>query len=342
MGTTYKISFPVDSLNNFRKILNNVINDQQTLDKATETVNKTLRNTGSIGSNSILGISSKLEGLGKKLSKFTGNEDFAKPFQAAALQMKLARAQGVGLFGSLKQGIMGFGTVGRATFGSLNKMILIFGAKLAVILAPLAAIAVAFFFLKKAWQNNVGGIQTLWFKTMGRIKEIWAKISVAINKFFQKISPTVKIFVDYLGKVFEMIFATLPGYIATLKAAFMPFWEAIQMIGKALGDAFGGGKKKSVEDFVNMGKKIGEIFTVLGKIMGFVFKIVLQPIVQNIIILISIFKGLWHAIKPIIDAFMEIGKAFDEAFGGNTKKSGEDVFKVAKAIGVVLNGLEKF
>lgn len=337
MATTYKITFPTDSLNNFRKMLNGVINDQKTLDKVSEVTTKSLQNQGSVGSNVLLNFSKKIEGLGETLKKFTGNEDFVKPFQAMALQMNMARSQGQGMFSSLLQGVMGFGTVGKATFGSLGKMALIFGSTLMAALGPIALIAAGIFLLKKAWDNNLGGIQTKWAQVMGQIRDVWAKIDIAINKFFQDISPFVESFLDNFIAGLKVAFTIGQGLFKGILAVVKPIFNAFMEIGKILMDAFGGNNKQNMEGVMNFGKTLGQIFTVVGKVLGFVLNVLLKPIIFNIKVLIKIFQLLgkivipifqtiWNIIKPIIEGIEKL-ISLGQKFGLFEELAGKEEIK---------------
>ena len=195
----FEVVFNPKGLDSLMKNMDKLLANEKALAKVSSDVNKKLGEGTNFASAMMFNLGNGVETVTNKISGLLGGaSNLTKPFEAFSIASRHAAASGKGFLSSLQTGMMAFGSTATATFGGLMPMVAAFGTAVMAALGPIALIAVAIFALKKAWDNNLGGIQTQWNKIMARVMDIWGKFEMGINQFMQDISPIFKPIFDAL------------------------------------------------------------------------------------------------------------------------------------------------
>ena len=262
------------------------------------------------------------------------------------------KSQGAGMFKSIIRGVSGVTSAFKAGAISISGIL----GGLATAVAPLAiavvTIIAAVYSLKKMWQINFLGMQTTFHKVVGSIKSAWGKFNAFFIQFLRKMEPLAKILLAPLIMGFKYLWAILKGLFGFAKALIMPFIE----MATEIGSMFKGANTES-KTFESILKGITWTLTFIGKILGFIIKVGLAPIIwtiramsffikrgmenwkkfQNVIVeskgfkylvkIIKYIQALWKkwtessTFKFLIKAFEMIKKGLEYLFGNRNEKS---------------------
>ena len=324
MAKTFKFLFKPVGLEAFHKTLSKVVDDQKKLTKLTESYNKVIQTqSGLFGglTNKVALGTSKIGGMLDKIAGGSGK--FAKPFKMMQLGMQKSLAGGKGMFASLTAGVQAFGAGATASFGGLIPMVMAFGTALWTALGPIALIAVAIFLIKKAWDNNLGGIQTKFSQVMGILKDAWGKFSVGINKFMKSISSTFKPIINVLFFITKIL---LKWNIGILIVAF-----------KILGFVI----KAALIPLVLLFKAIGWLVGVAKRLIGWFMKLAfvqkyIQKMRDQFAKVKAVVTGIWEKIKPIIDGLRQMAEflgLIDEKEDGATSAGSNRISPAVRGAG---------
>ncbi len=172
---------------------------------------------------------------------------------------------------------------------------------IASIALPIGIVIAAVFTLYKIWQLNVGGIQKLVFGVGGAIKDVLGRALLHFQTLLIKLGPVLKI-------VFTPIFTVLKGLVVIVGAVFDaifaildPLFDAISEIFAPFADAQG-----TAFDLVDVFKVLGNVIGWIGKILGFVVKVAIFPLVLYFRILAKIGEFIGHKILDMGKAFMKL------------------------------------
>jgi len=168
------------------------------VNKDSKTLSKTLDkiNSSANKQHKIFGlVTKKTQNWSDKFAELGGKGNHVtKLFNTFNTGFSEASHSGLGFFSSLSKG---FKAVSKAfvTGGLTMQGVLIgLGTTLATVLLPLAAIAAGFYLLKKAWEVNMGGIQTLFNKVMGKLKSWWGVFEVKLIHGMRKVGDAISSF----------------------------------------------------------------------------------------------------------------------------------------------------
>ena len=278
----YEIMFK----NNLSKVNKKLNAMKKTLKDINTQSNEVKNNFKRMIDNSPFGfIQSKMDGLNET---FKGSSYYLKlmgmPFKQLSQNFSFARKGGMGLFSSLKKGLMGFLGASKFVFSMLLKKAAILAIAFFKITIPLLAIAGIFYMLKKVWDTNIGGIQTKFNQVFGRIKSAWGKFNIELIKTLQKFGPMLSNLFDTVLDTFESMIPTikffakltlgtvkllLPVMVRLTKVGLMP----IRIIFKAINATVEGTKKlfewfkssKAFDPTVKTLKWIANIWSVIRK-----------------------------------------------------------------------------
>ena len=282
-------------------------------------------------------VTSSVDNIHNKFKEFTGSDALQRPLDAFNKQFVHARNSGKGFFSSMKKGFGGLKTaIGRTGLGNIAKVLL-------KTLGPIALIATAFSVLKTMFQANVGGIATTFYKLFGQIKSMIGKFRAHFIKTLRKIGPLIKVILTPLVRGFKIVFAIIEGVVNGIFAIIDPIADAFNEIGKSLG--FMGKQGKQLDLFKPMLKGLTWILTTLGKIIGWVVKKALQPLIIGFKILgfigkliftpiidgakklMNFLQPIFDMIKKIMDWFKGVGKKSNDFKANIEHKFGIDKIK---------------
>lgn len=181
---------------------------------------------------------------------------------------------------------------GLSMFQSLGMSVKAFGATLTTSLLPLAAIAAAFFLLKKAWDSNLGGIQTTFYKIFGKVQAAWGKFEASLIKGMQKISPAIKSAFAIFGNIAKNIIGPVIGAFKNLFSTMSSIYS----------------KNNSLEAIKNTFSAIGKIVKYVGMVLGFWIKVFVKIItfVAKLLDKIGVFKLIFGTINAVAKGISSI------------------------------------
>ena len=289
---TFEVVFNPKGLDSLMKNMDKLLANEKALSKVSSDINQKLSQQTDFSSSLMFNLGNGVETVTNKLNGLLGgSSQLVKPFEAFSLAARQGAASGMGLFGSLQAGVSAFGATATATFGGLMPLVAAFGTAIMAALGPIALIAVAIFALKKAWDNNLGGIQTQWNKIMGKVMDIWGKFDMAINQFMREISP-----------IFEPLFSALFGVANILLDLVIPAFKVLGVIFKV-----------AVTPLRVWFKYMQFTLGIQKKILAWFLKLpFVQKYIQNLVsqfnMLKDIFVKIWEVFKPIIEGFEKLDK----------------------------------
>lgn len=219
----------------------------------------------------LVSFDGRMQGAGKALEAFrTG---FAN-----------ASAEGQSFF---EAGVAGFHAI-RAANVSWMKVLM-------TSIAPLAAIGVAVFTLKKIWDNNIGGIQTEFAKIMGQLKQYWAQFEIAFIDGLRQLQPIFFAVFKGIAVTVQSTFKVLGGLFKGISAIVKPIIGAFSEIASIFA-VFSSDAESGGQSMMKVFGAIGKVLEYLGKTIGFVVKMALKPIVFQ-------FRMLAKGAKLVSDAW---------------------------------------
>lgn len=188
-------------------------------------------------------------------------------YQKVFTQFVKNSAAGITDFGkNAKQAFGGIFTGALKNAGSLFKLLATSAASFAVALGPIlvavGAILAIVYVLRKAWQFNIGGMQTQWFQFTGKIKDVWGRFNVDLLKTLQGFAPVFKTVFGAILSVLSGIFRGIVNVIRPVMAAGVGLVKTLQSAFASLGI---GGKEAG-----SFWKTIGDILAGVGSVIGFV------------------------------------------------------------------------
>jgi len=317
-----KIKLGADLTSDEIETINSNIGDVDRKLKGVENPFETLLQAATPFGGALIRHKEKLESVADAMGKVKQSGGFFNMFsdylgnitsKVKAVRGGFSAAFGSGLKGmitSIGVGIKALIPVIGGLMAALGPILLVVGAIIAIV-----------FVLQRVWKNNIGGIQTFWHKTIGKIKDAWQKFVVGFDKTLRKLEP---LFVA-IGKIMKITFIPLMVVLRVIQGVFRAIWEIVKPIidafaeiGKEISKAFGDGKKSSFS-FWKALEGIAVALGWVGKVIGWVVKIGLMPLIWSVKIIIFL-------IKTLVNAFKWLGEKMAEAF----KKS--LAFKVLAAI----------
>lgn len=187
------------------------------------------------------------------------------------------RNQGMGFFQSLQRGMGGVTKAFSAGTLSIKGILVGLGAALGPFLAIAAVVVAAFYTIKTAWKMNLGGIQSEFNKMVGQLKSWWGKFNASFMAEMRKWTPIIKTIVSFFSIQFKVIGNTLKSVFTFIWNAISPIVEVV----RELFNAFGGvnSESKSLKMILD---GIFTAFSAIGKVVGFVLKIGLYPLLEGI------------------------------------------------------------
>jgi len=203
------------------------------------------------------------------------------------------------------------------------------------VIAGIAAVGViAFKSLKKAWDVNVGGIQTKWNGFMGNLKGSMSRFGTIMSKALRKISPLIDIVLRPIFSILNGIVDLASGIAEGFMIGLGPILDIGQAVGEVLQDLFGT-TKNGIDVMKNFGKILGVVLVPLAiyKTVGLGiiamthawtaaqwllnFALNANPlgmVIMGVAALVAIVWALWEPIK-------QVGEWFDKIFGGSDDKT---------------------
>jgi len=274
----------------------------------------------------------KAGGFQKVLSDYLSN--YNNKLQLVSKYTKDAFGGGItGLLNKMKSGFSQMMPV----LANLGKTLLSFG--------PIGVvIAGAVIGLWRAWRMNLGGMQTYFNRFVGQLRDMWHKFVLGVDQLLRPLAPLFKVLLNVIFIPLSIILKVISGIFSVIFAILKPIFELIGAIWKPIADLFGTGAKEGnlLKDIL---KAIGQAFDFIGKVVGFVMKVILFPFWL-------IIKGITAAVKFLFGLFDGIGKAIKKAFDSpflapfrwaleGIKKVVEAVYKFLKGIWDFLGGVGK-
>ena len=243
---------------------------------------------------------------------------FQKVF-SGHLQDTLGRLQ---KFGKVATEAIGAGlNVGLANAGGIMKLLIAKIGMVAAAFAPIAAVVGAvvalIFVLKKAWDFNIGGMQTSFFRVTGKLKDAWGRFNIALLKTLQKLAPLFKVVFGAIGAVVGGVFK---GIGAIAKPIFEGIGEIVDIIAESFGKSADGG-----QTFIKVAQAIGSALAFVGSVVGVVIKLIFKVIatsikwnlaIMKVLGVFKLFQGVFKVIGAGADFLV---KSFEKLFGWVTK-----------------------
>lgn len=204
-----------------------------------------------------------------------------------------------GMLSGLIAPLAAMGTTGTASF---------LGISMAA--APITAIILAIIgfvlLLKRAWDLNIGGMQTTAFKIFGKIQNTFFQLRDAFDKVLKDLAPFFKVVFGVIGAIVVGVFKTIVGIVKVAMAIFSP-------IAKAIGNAFKPltGLFDKTKEGTGIFKTLGKVMVGIGKVIGTVFSIpirIIGFIIKGVILLINV-------VKQVASAFSKL-EFVQKIFGG--------------------------
>lgn len=309
--------------------LNKVVSGYSKLNKEQKAVNKNLKTQKQLTDKLTSSTTGKINDMSKKFQEMTGSTVLERPLNAFSKSFEFSRKKGQGLFSSVKTG---FGGMGKAIsrMGGLSKVFgLVFKSAMKV-LWPLGLIMTAIAVIKKLFQLNVGGMATGFFKVVGEIKSALGQMMGWINRSLRKLDPLFKMVFTPIIQRIRLVFAIIKGVFKGVAAIVTPIIDVLAEIGKAFSGVFGDSKGQAA-GFEQVLKGITKTLEVIGKIIGWLLKVALKPLMITFKILGFLIsrviedtkKGFqtWYKIlKPVFDMIKKIIDFFKKGAEKNKEK----------------------
>lgn len=187
------------------------------------------------------------------------------------------RGQGMSFFQSLQRGMGGVTKAFSAGTLSIKGILTGLAASLGPFLAIAAVVVAAIYTIKTAWKMNLGGMQSEFNKLVGQLKSWWGKFNASFMAEMRKWTPIIKTIVSFFSIQFKVIGNTLKSVFTFIWNAISPIVEVV----RELFNAFGGvnSESKSLKMILD---GIFTAFSAIGKVVGFVLKIGLYPLLEGI------------------------------------------------------------
>lgn len=231
--------------------------------------------------NSIITLTDSTNGLGKAMKMFGG-------------QMMAASMEGKGFFGSMFAGFKAVKAAilsGTITLGGLAKGFLALGVAVAKALWPITLVAAAIYSLKKIWDINLGGIQTKFNQVIGEFRVAWARFNIFFIQTLRKFEPVFNFIFGQMFNIVRSTFSLIVNIFKGLYSAVEPVIDVFAEIFSLFGDG-----KSDFNIVASTLKLLGNILLGLGKVIGFVIRIALTPMMLMI-------RGLKDAWDMFVTAF---------------------------------------
>lgn len=194
-------------------------------------------------------------------------------------------------------------------------------APIATFIAFIGLIAVAAFFVAKAWNENWGGMQDkimgFWNFIQPYLQQLWSWIQEQIPVAMKGLMDIWNAVLGFLQPIIQQFVDTFNENWGSIKDSVMQFWQAI----------------------VDLYNSVKPILEFLGKIIGVIFIAAATIVVGAINGIIGAFSGLMQFLKGAINVIGGIMDVIVGIFTGNGDKIGQGLGKIGNGIVDMLKGL---